>query len=117
MKIFFLYIMALAYVVAGITHFVNPMMYKKIMPPWLPYHFALIFISGVCEIVFGLMLIPESTRHLGAWLIVAMLVAIFPANIQMMINFRNKHNSYLWLAIVRLPLQILLIGWAWTYTQ
>ena len=46
-----------------------------------------------------------------------LLVAIFPANIQMMINFWNKNNPYLWIAIARLPLQILLIWWAWSYTK
>ena len=87
------------------------------MPAWLPYHLPLIYISGVCEIAFGLLLIPEYTRHMGAWLIIAMLVAVFPANIQMAINFRNKNNPCLWVAIARLPLQILLIWWAWIYTK
>lgn len=117
MKLFFLCLMALGYVIAGIFHFTHPSVYKKIMPLWLPYHHALIYISGVCEIVFGLMLIPEYTRPIGAWLIIAMLVAIFPANIQMMINFWNRNNPYLWIAIARLPLQIVLIWWALAYTK
>ena len=117
MKLFFLYLMALGFVVAGILHFTHPLPYKKIMPPWLPYHLQLIYFSGVCEIVFGLMLIPEQTRHIGAWLIIVMLIAIFPANIQMTINFWGRFNLWFWLSIIRLPLQALLIWWAWSYTK
>ena len=117
MKVFLLYAMAIGYVIAGIFHFTNPLPYKKIMPPWLPYQYPLIYISGVCEIIFGALLIPEITRPIGAWLIIAMLVAIFPANIQMAINFWQRNNPYQWIAIARLPLQPLLIWWAWTYTK
>jgi len=117
MKLFFLYLMALAYAATGVYHFVNPAFYKKIMPPWLPYPYALIYISGICEMVFGLMLIPDATRQMGAWAIIALLIAIFPANVQMMINFRNRNNPYLWLAIARLPLQGLLIWLAWMFAK
>lgn len=117
MKLFFLCLMALAYVAAGAYHFINPMFYKKIMPPWLPAHHTLIYISGVCEVVLGIMLIPEATRQIGAWGIIVLLIAVFPANIQMMINFWNRNNPYLWIAIARLPLQAVLIWWAWLYTR
>jgi uncharacterized membrane protein len=73
-------------------------------------------ISGACEIVFGLLLIPDTTRSIAAWLIIVLLIAIFPANIQMSINFKRKNNPYFWITIVRLPLQFLLIWWAWSYT-
>ena len=109
--------MAVLYAGAGANHFVNPRYYKKIMPPWLPYPDALIYISGIFEIAFGLLLIPEVTRQTGAWLIIALLIAIFPANIQMTINFWKKKKPYLWITIARLPLQVVLIWWAWAYTQ
>ncbi len=109
--------MAFGYIVAGIFHFLFPKPYTKIMPPWLPYHYPLVYISGACEIIFGALLVSEATRNIGAWLIIAMLVAIFPANIQMTINFWKKKNPYLWLAIVRLPFQPLLIWLAWVYTK
>jgi uncharacterized membrane protein len=60
-------------------------------------------------------LIPDATRSIAAWLIIALLIAIFPANIQMSINFKRKNNPYFWITIVRLPLQLLLIWWAWLY--
>ncbi len=117
MKIALLYFMSLIYVAAGIYHFVNPKLYMKIMPPYFPWHLQLIYISGVIEIVLGILLIPESTRPIAAWLIIAMLIAIFPANIQMAINFWQKNSPSLWMAIARLPLQGVLIWMAWLYTR
>ena len=109
--------MAAFYVMAGANHFINPDFYKKIMPPWLPGHCSLIYISGVFEIVFGLLLLPEQTRRPAAWCIIALLVAVFPANIQMMMNYRHQQSPYLWVAILRLPLQLLLIGWAYMFAK
>ena len=108
--------MATGYVIAGIMHFVRPRTYKRIMPPWVPQPLAMVYLSGVMEITFALLLLPVITRHIAAWLIVLLLIAVFPANVQMALNFRRKHHPYLWLAIVRLPLQPLLIWWAWLYT-
>jgi uncharacterized membrane protein len=117
MRLFSLYSMVIFYVAAGINHFWHPRMYKSIMPPYLPYHLPLVYISGICEIAFALLLLPAFTRWLAAWLIIAMLIAIFPANIQMAINYSRRHNPYTWLAILRLPIQLLLIAWAWPFTK
>ena len=117
MKLILLYIMAALYVAAGIYHFVNPKMYQRIMPSYLPWHIPLIYISGVCEIVFALLLIPESTRPIAAWLVIALLIAVFPANIQMAVSFWQKQRPTLWIALVRLPLQLVLIWWVWIYTK
>ena len=75
--------MAVFYMAAGINHFVNPIFYKKIMPPWVPWHYPLIYISGGVEILLGLLLIPAPTRKLAAWGIIVLLLAVFPANVQM----------------------------------
>ena len=112
-----LYIMALCYIAAGINHFVSPRMYMKIMPHWVPLQSLAVKVSGVLEVAFGLLLFPLQSRHIGAWLLIALLLAIFPANVQMAINFRKKHKRYLWLAYARLPLQVVLIWWAWVYTK
>lgn len=111
-----LYIMATLYIVAGINHFINPRWYLKIMPPWLPYHQALNYISGACEILFGALLFPEQTRSLAAWLIIGLLVAVFPANVQMSIHYSKRKNLAFWLSIARLPIQLVLIYWAWSCT-
>ena len=89
----------------------------KIMPPYVPYPLAMVYISGVFEVLLALLLLPLATRHVAAWLLILMLIAIFPANVQMAVNFWRRHNPYLWVAILRLPLQIPLIYWAWLYTK
>ena len=89
--------MAAIYVGAGINHFVNPVFYKNIMPPWLPWHYPLITISGVVEIVLGLLLLHRPIRKWAAWGIIVLLVAVLPANVQMMINYKHQQNPYLWL--------------------
>ncbi len=112
-----LYIMAAGYGAAGIMHFVVPKTYLKIMPPWVPRPLLMVQVSGVLEILFAVLLLPIGTRHIAAWLIIALLIAIFPANIQMAINFSARRNRYFWLAIARLPLQAVLVWWAWLYTR
>jgi uncharacterized membrane protein len=105
------------YVVAGLNHFAHPGFYTRIMPHWIPFHEEIVFVSGICEILFGLLLILPRTRRLGAWCIILLLIAIFPANIQMMINYLRENNPQLWIAILRLPLQILLIWWSYSFTK
>lgn len=102
---------------AGINHFINPLFYKKIMPPVLPAPDLLILISGICELVLGLLLLPAITRKFAAWGFIALLIAVFPANVQMMLNYRAEDNPQLWMAVARLPLQILLIWWAYKFTK
>jgi len=109
--------MIVFYVAAGLNHFVNPEFYFKIMPAWVPYHKEMIFISGVCEVLFALLLAIPITRRAGAWCIILLLIAVFPANIQMLLNYRNENNPLLWIAIARLPLQIILIGWAYQFAR
>lgn len=109
--------MAALYVGAGLNHFINPAIYVSIMPPWLGWHQTLVAVSGVCEILFGLLLIPRGTRALAAWCIIALLIAVFPANIQMMLNYWHQHKPGFWITVVRLPLQFVLIWWAYSFTK
>src|SRR5664279_3606779 len=113
MRNFSLYAMVVLYIVAGLNHFVNPSFYLKIMPPLLPNPYPLVVLSGVCEILFSLLLLPAISRYYAAIAIIQLLVAVFPANIQMTINYYRKNSPFLWLAILRLPLQVLLIYWAY----
>lgn len=109
--------MAVCYVAAGINHFIHPEMYLKMMPAWLGWHKTLVAVSGAIEILFGLMLFSVYTRIFAAWGIIVLLIIIFPANIQMMLNYKNENNSLLWLTILRLPFQFLLIWWAYFFTK
>ena len=110
-------IMAAFYVLAGVNHFISPTFYKKIMPTGIPWHYPLIYISGIGEIILGLLLIPQQTRKWAAWGIILLLVAVFPANVQIMLNYRDQQNPNLWLAMLRLPLQLLLIAWAYGFAK
>jgi uncharacterized membrane protein len=109
--------MAILYFFAGINHFWHPSFYLNIMPPWLGARETLVYISGICEMLFALLLLPTPTRRFAAWGIILLLIAVFPANIQMMLNYFHENNPRLWLAILRLPVQFLLIWWAYSFTK
>ena len=117
MRKFSLYSMFILYLLAGSNHFINPAMYLTIMPAYIGWHAALVFISGVFEMILALLLLPISSRRLAAWGIIALLIAVFPANIQMAINYNNEAHPGFWLAALRLPLQVLLIWWAYSFTK
>ena len=105
-------------VIAGIGHFVNEGFYLKLMPDYIPanLHAPAVFWSGVAEVLLGvLLLIPRTTRW-AAWGIIALLIAVFPANI-----YGWQHSEVIFVIskekhFIRLPLQAVLIAWAWWYT-
>lgn len=113
----FKYLMAVFYVLAGVNHFLNPAVYLKIMPPYLPWPRFLVEVSGVFEIALGvLLLVPRCTRW-AAWGLIALLIAVFPANLHMAVHpelYPEIPAAALW---ARLPLQAVLIAWAWVYTR
>lgn len=102
---------------AGLYHFANPAFYLRMMPPYLPWPLTLIHLSGLFEAALGyLLLVPKYTR-LAAWGLIALLVAVFPANIHMALNpqlFPELPPAALWL---RLPLQVVLIAGAYWFTS
>jgi uncharacterized membrane protein len=112
-----LYLMAALYFLAGINHFINPGSYIKIMPPWLPFHRELVVVSGALEIGLALLLLPSFSRKMAAWGIILLLIAVFPANIQMSVNYYKENSPQLWITLLRLPLQLLLIWWAYKFTK
>ena len=109
--------MILFYAGAGINHFVRPAFYLQIMPPWLPWHSELVFVSGVAEVLCALLFLFSKTRRLGAWAVIALLVAVVPANVQMLLNYKAENNPQTWIAVLRLPIQLLLIWWAYGFTK
>ena len=117
LKKIWLYVMALLYIAAGINHFLHSSLYLSIMPPWLPYQLQLVYISGVFETLFGILLLSKTTRRMAAWAIIILLIAIYPANIQMSINYYKTNNPGFWITILRLPLQFVLIWWAYKYAR
>lgn len=117
MKKISLYIMILFYAGAGINHFIRPSFYLQIMPPWLQLHKELVFISGVAEVLCAVLLLFSKTRRWGAWAVITLLVAVFPANIQMLLNYERDNNPMIWIAVLRLPIQLLLMWWAYSFTK
>lgn len=119
-----LYVMGTLYVVAGVTHFLVPEAFAQIVPPALPFPLALAYLSGVAEIALGLCVLFDRTRTLAAWGLVALLVAVFPANVYMATSgvvvtegvsgTLDPSPAVRW---GRLPLQVVLIAWAWWYTR
>ncbi|AYA36179.1 DoxX family membrane protein [Hymenobacter oligotrophus] len=105
------------FVTAGIFHFTNPKPFVRIVPPQLPAPEALVGISGAAEIGLGLLLLPRLTRRLAAWGLVALLVAVFPANMYMARLPGGGLGLPQWVLWARLPLQGVLIAWAWWYTR
>lgn len=112
-----LYAMAALYIFAGINHFLNPEIYLGIMPPGLPYPAALVAISGIAEIGLGVLLVPQKTRRIAAWGIILLLIAVFTANAQMALDWHREDHAYEWIAWARLPLQAVLVWWAWRFTR
>jgi uncharacterized membrane protein len=113
-------VLALAMMGIGLAHFANPAPFVMIVPTWLPAPLFLVQLSGFFEVAGGAGLLIERTRKLAAWGLVALYVAVFPANLNQAIH----HISFdpanpipaaaLW---VRLPFQILFIAWAWWMTR
>jgi uncharacterized membrane protein len=112
LKIILLILVGFLFVAAGILHFTQTGFFVSIVPSFLPFPAALVYISGVCEILGGIgVLIPQSRRQAGYGLI-ALLLAVFPANINMLVQSIHDHgwSSTTVLLILRLPLQLALIA-------
>ena len=111
-------LIAVIFVIAGALHFLRPRFYVAMMPPWLPAAAALVFVSGAFEILGGIGVLVPATRVAAGWGLIALLVAVFPANIQMLLNARAAHASATTMAVLvaRLPLQALLVYWVFRST-
>lgn len=112
-----LYLMAAFYTVAGLNHFRNPDFYMVMMPPYLPWHLELIYLSGAIEILLGLALLSCPLRRWAAWGVIALLIAIFPANIHHLMVRGGGMDVPVWALWVRLPFQLVFIWWAYTFTK
>lgn len=115
-KIVLKWIFGIAFIFAGANHFINPDFYLNIMPPYLPWHLFLVYLSGGFEIVLGGMLLIPKTQKLAAWGLILLLVAVFPANIYMAMNPQKFPELTPILLNVRLLIQFILIVWAYWFT-
>jgi uncharacterized membrane protein len=109
-------VFAALFVVGGVGHFVATEFYVKMMPPYLPLHRTLVLLSGIIEIILGILLLVPRTSRFAAWGLIALLIAVFPANIHV---YRHQETFPLpWFVhLLRLPMQGVLILWAYAYTR
>ena len=110
------WLLALFMIGAGTMHFIMPDFYVKIMPPYLPLHLELVYLSGFFEIALGVLLLVPRFSRFAAWGTIALLVAVFPANIYVFEN-QDVLPAPPILHFLRLPLQGLFVLWAYWHTR
>jgi uncharacterized membrane protein len=112
-----LYAMAAMYGFAGASHFARPEFFLRMIPPMIPYPRIINAIAGACEIALAIALLPETTRRWAAWGLIALLIAVFPANVYHFTTAGAGMGHPKWALALRLPLQGVLIYWAWTVAR
>ena len=111
------WLFGILFALAGANHFVHTDFYLSIMPPYLPWHAALVYVSGAAEITLGVMLLVRRLEALAAWGMIALIIAVTPANVHMAIHpelYPQYSSIALWW---RVPLQGVLIAWAFWFTR
>ena len=109
------WLLAAFFIAAGANHFRDPGFYLPTIPAWLPWHQELVDLSGAAEIIGGIAVLTPKTRRAAGWGLIALLIAVFPANVNMAVTQAQPSDRPLlqWLLWLRLPVQALLIAWVW----
>ena len=110
-------LMTLFYIMAGTNHFINPDWYVRIVPPILPFKTAIVYISGILEIILGTLLIFPKTRFIAGWGLILLLVAVYPANIYVALTNGEVMDTTPLIAWGRLPFQFVFIGLAYWHSK
>jgi uncharacterized membrane protein len=109
------YLLSIFMIIAGSMHFIETELYLEIMPPYIPLHLAAVYVSGAMEILLGMLLLVPRLSTLAAWGLIALYIAVFPANI-----YLYQHQELLpappLVHLLRLPLQAVFILWAYSFT-
>lgn len=108
--------LAVVMIIAGVAHFIVPAVYEQIVPRVLPFRRALVYLSGAAEVALGAGILFPQTRQLAAWGLIALYVAVFPANVSQALRKIPYGKAPLWLTWARLPLQAGFIAWAYAFT-
>lgn len=110
------YLLGVVFIIAGANHFRTPKIYERIMPPYFPAPKLMVTLSGIAEMLGGFILLNPKTQDIGAWMIIAMLIVFFTVHFFMLQNKKASLKLPKWLLVLRIPLQFLLIWWAYQYT-
>ncbi len=110
------YLMSTIYILAGAFHFITPKIYLRIIPDYIPWHKFMVVLSGIVEILLGLLLVFEATRNIAAYAIILMLIVFLPVHIEMLVNKKKRLRLPLWVLFARIPLQFGLMYWAYLYS-
>ncbi|MAP61901.1 MAG: DoxX family protein [Candidatus Marinimicrobia bacterium] len=116
-KLITIYIMSYFYIQIGIKHFTDPNWFMQIMPPYLPYHLELVYLSGFFEIILGILLIFKKTRYIAGWGLILLLIAVFPANIYLAQTNGAAMGISPEIAWGRLPIQAIFIALAYWHSK
>jgi uncharacterized membrane protein len=102
-------ILAILFVLVGVHHGLEPSVYLAIMPSYLPWPLELVYLSGLFEVLGGIGLLWKKTRQFAAWGLVVLLIAVYPANIHMLVNdvYLPDMPREKWILWARMPLQFL----------
>src|SRR5258708_3058669 len=117
LKTVLLWLLAVFFVVAGVYHFAAEDFYLRMMPPYIPWPSAMVAISGAAEFVLGVGVVVAGSRGLAGWGLIALLIAVFPANVHMAQHAELFPKITQASLNVRLPFQALFIAWAWWATS
>ncbi|HMB64369.1 MAG TPA: hypothetical protein VKN36_14920 [Eudoraea sp.] len=109
--------MSAMYLLAGVMHFIKPKTYMRIIPGYLPWPRLLVYLSGISEIVLGIGLCFAEIRDLSIYGILLMLTIFLSVHVSMITEVNTRQGIPLWILILRLPLQGVLMYWAWWYLQ
>lgn len=110
------YLMGVLYVIAGMNHFRKPKVYERIIPPYIPGHSTVVMLSGIAEMILGFMVMNKNSQETAGWGILIMLLLFLPIHIYMLQSESASMKLPKWLLILRLPLQFVLMYWAFLYT-
>ena len=108
---FSVYLIALLFAAAGTAHFVRPSAFARIVPPYLPAPYALVYVSGAAELLGALGVLVPGLRRYAGWGLILLALAVFPANVHMALHPADFEGIPAWALYLRLPLQVVLVGW------
>ncbi len=111
-----LILMSIFYIISGVNHFRKPSLYEAIIPKYIPYKMFWNEITGMSQIFFALSIQLPGAQIISAWSIIVLLLLMFPANINMLLDKKASLGIPMWILYLRIPLQFALIAWAYYYT-